>query len=232
MPDTDTIDGPIDGPIDETTAVAQAEPAPIAAVGLDAAPTVLSARLVPGAHPDARRAFDLARETFVAGNRIDMSPLAASLGVDRTSVFRWVGNRDALLAEVLWSLAVPTLVQAERAAGGSAGAERVAALLTHFATDLIAAGYFRDFLRREPARALRLLTTKASPIQRRYTATAEWLVRTQLGDRPFDGAIDPPTLAYLLVRVSESFTYADLIAGEEPSPDGARTAFRHLLRVA
>ncbi|SKC82681.1 QsdR family transcriptional regulator [Krasilnikoviella flava] len=224
MPDTDTIDG--------ADAVAQAEPAPIAVVGLDAAPTALSARLASGAHPDAHRAFDLARETFVAGNRIDMGPLAASLGVDRTSVFRWVGNRDALLAEVLWSLAVPTLVQADRATAASAGAERVAALLTHFATDLIAAEYFRDFLRREPGRALRLLTTKASPIQRRYTATAEWLVRTHLGDDPFDGAIDPPTLAYLLVRVSESFTYADLIAGEEPSPDGARTAFRHLLRVA
>ncbi|GAA1734219.1 QsdR family transcriptional regulator [Isoptericola hypogeus] len=214
------------------TTTAPSAVSPIASVGLDAAPTALSARLAPGAHADARRAFDLAREAFVAGNRIDMGPLAASLGVDRTSVFRWVGNRDALLTEVLWSLAVPTLVQADRAAEHARGAERVAALLTHFATDLIAAGYFRDFLRREPARALRLLTTKAGPIQRRYTATAEWLVRTHLGDDPFGGAIDPPTLAYLLVRVSESFTYADLIAGEEPSPDGARTAFRHLLRVA
>ncbi|MCA5893498.1 hypothetical protein LEP48_09050 [Isoptericola sp. NEAU-Y5] len=204
----------------------------IGAVGLRAAPTRLSARLADGAHPDARRAYDLARETFVAGGRIDMGGLASSLGVDRTSVFRWVGNRDDLLAEVLWSLAVPTLGQADRATAHLGGAERVAALLTHFATDLIAADYFRDFLRREPARALRLLTTKASPIQRRYTATAEWLVRTHLGDAPFDGAIDPPTLAYLLVRVSESFTYADLIAGEDPSGEAARTAFRHLLRVA
>ena len=206
--------------------------APISSVGLRAAPTRLSARLADTTHPDARRAFDLARETFVSGGRIDMGSLATALGVDRTSVFRWVGNRDALLSEVLWSLAVPTLGQADRATADLEGAERVAALLTRFAGDLIAAGYFREFLRREPARALRLLTTKASPIQHRYTATAEWLVRTHLGDDPFDGAIDPPTLAYLLVRVSESFTYADLIAGEEPSPDDARTAFRHLLRVA
>ncbi|MEN5072258.1 QsdR family transcriptional regulator [Isoptericola cucumis] len=204
----------------------------ISTVGLLAAPTRLSARLADEAHPDARRAFDLAREIFVAGGRIDMGGMATTLGVDRTSVFRWVGNRDALLTEVLWSLAVPTLGQADRATADLDGAERVAALLTHFATDLIAADYFRDFLRREPARALRLLTTKASPIQRRYTATAERLVRTHLGDTPFDGAIDPPTLAYLLVRVSESFTYADLIAGDEPSPAAARTAFRHLLRVA
>ncbi|MFI2102584.1 QsdR family transcriptional regulator [Isoptericola sp. NPDC019693] len=211
--------------------------APIATVGLEAAPTPLSLRLAPGAHADARRAFDLARETFVAGRRLDMGPLAASLGVDRTSVFRWVGNRDALLTEVLWSLAVPTLVQADRATASRTGAERVADLLTRFAGDLITAPYFRDFLTREPARALRLLTTKASPIQHRFLATCEWLVRTHLGDTPFgaddDGGsgIDPASLAYLLVRISESFTYADLITGETPEADRAAVAFRHLLRV-
>ncbi|MFD6137027.1 QsdR family transcriptional regulator [Isoptericola sp. NPDC060257] len=215
--------------------------APIATVGLEAAPTPLSLRLAPGAHADARRAFDLARETFIAGRRLDMGPLAASLGVDRTSVFRWVGNRDALLTEVLWSLAVPTLVQADRATASETGAERVADVLTHFAGDLITAPYFRDFLTREPARALRLLTTKASPIQHRFLATCEWLVRTHLGDTPFDddsgtdagsrSGIDPASLAYLLVRVSESFTYADLITGETPEADRAAVAFRHLLRV-
>lgn len=213
----------------------------IADVGLRAAPTRLSARLAPGNHPDALRAFERARETFVSGGRIDMGGLATDLGVDRTSVFRWVGNRDALLAEVLWSLAVPTLVQAERAADAGhprdddgapvAPAAYLAELLTHFATDLIEADYFREFLAREPARALRLLTTTASPIQHRYVATVEHLVRTRLGSAPFDGAIEPHALAYLLVRVSESFTYADLIAGEAPSPDAARSAFRHLLRA-
>ncbi|GAB4085349.1 QsdR family transcriptional regulator [Myceligenerans cantabricum] len=201
----------------------------IATVGLAAAPSRLSARLT--THPEARRVLELARESFIAGRRLDMGPLAASLGVDRTSVFRWVGNRDALLGEVLWSLAEPTLVQAWRATASSSGADRVAGLLTRFATDLIEADYFRTFLRREPARALRLLTTAGSPIQRRFRATAEWLVRRELGDAPFGGAITPDELAYLVVRVSESFTYADLITGDEPSPERARTAFRHLLRV-
>ncbi|GAA4725983.1 QsdR family transcriptional regulator [Isoptericola chiayiensis] len=206
----------------------------IATVGLRAAPTRLSARLAPGVHPDALRAFDRARETFVSGRRIDMGGLAAELSVDRTSVFRWVGNRDALLCEVLWSLAVPTLVQAEHAADDVApdgGPAHVATLLTHFATDLIEAEYFRTFLDREPTRALRLMTTTAAPIQRRYVATVEHLVQVHLGPTPFDGAIDAHALAYLLVRVSESFTYADLIAGEPPSPDAAGSAFRHLLRV-
>jgi hypothetical protein len=210
---------------------ATASRVPIATVGVDAAPSWLSERLTPDAHPDAVRAFERARETFIAGHRIDMGGLAGSLGVDRTSLFRWVGNRDALLSEVLWSLAVPTLVLAEHANEELSGGERIAGILTHFVDDLITADYFRQFLRREPARALRLLTTKESPIQRRYVATSEWLVRRDLGDEPLGGAIDPAGLAYLLVRMSESFTYADLISGDQPSSERARVAFRLLLRV-
>ena len=201
----------------------------IATVGLDAAPSRLSARLA--TRPEAQRVLDLAREAFIEGYRIDMGPLAVRLGVDRTSVFRWVGNRDALLSEVLWSLAVPTLVQAEHATEHLTGAERLADLLTAVAHDLIVADYFRTFLRREPARSLRLLTTADSPIQQRFVATVEWLVVRDLGDAPFHGTITPEELAYLLVRVSESLTYADLITGDEPSPARVRTAFRHLLRV-
>ena len=211
--------------------VTASETVTIADVGVRAAPSWLSERIAPGGHADAQRAFAAARETFIAGRRIDMGSLAASLGVDRTSLFRWVGNRDALLGEVLWSLAVPTLVQAEHASAGLSGGERIAAILTHFVTDLNQAAYFRQFLQRESARALRLLTTKESPIQRRYVATAEWLIRTDLGDEPLGGAIDPVTLAYLLVRLSESFTYTDLISGDTPSAERAGVAFRLLLRV-
>lgn len=206
-----------------------AAPMTIADAGLAAAPSWLSERLA--SHGDARRAFDAARETLIAGDWIDMGSLAASLGIERTSLFRWVGNRDALLGEVLWSLAVPTLIQAEHATADLRGGERISGILTHFVADLIAAEYFRAFLRREPARALRLLTTKESPIQRRYVATVEWLLRREMGDEPLGGAIDPAGLAYLLVRMSESFTYADLISGDQPSAARARVAFRLLLRV-
>ncbi|MCT9818908.1 QsdR family transcriptional regulator [Microbacterium sp. W1N] len=214
-----------------TAAHTATSPAPIGEVGLVAAPSWLSTRLRSGEHPDVVRAFDRARAAFIDGRRIDMGSLAGSLGIDRTSLFRWVGNRDALLSEVLWSLAVPTLVQAEHAATSPAGAERIAEILGRFVDDLITAEYFRHFLRREPARALRLLTTKESPIQRRYVATAEWLIDRELGAEPLDGAIDAHSLAYLLVRVSESFTYADLISGDQPSALRAGQAFRLLLRV-
>src|SRR4028119_1210088 len=67
----------------------------------------------------------------LAGTRVDMGPLAAELGVDRATLFRWVGNRDQLLTEVIWSLFVPTWRRAVDGAAGC-GAPRVAGALPRF----------------------------------------------------------------------------------------------------
>lgn len=173
----------------------------------------------------ALRAFREARHTFIAGSRIDMGALATSLGVDRTSLFRWVGNRDRLLSEILWSLAVPTL-DAAAAAAAPSGAERLVDVLDRFTADLIEAPYFRAFLTREPARALRLLTTTESDVQSRLVAVVTKLVSDSFDPTP----LSADELARLLVRISESFTYADLISGETPDPVRARAAFEYVLR--
>ena len=193
-----------------------------------AVPSTLSTRLHGDPpHREAARAFQLARRTFIEGERIEMGPLATQLGVDRTSLFRWVGNRDALVSEVLWALAETTLDHAEREAEGS-GAARVVDILGRFAEGLVTAGYFREFLAREPQRALRLMTTGEFEIQRRYVAAVEELLAAHAPDA---GRADLPRrdLAYLIVRISESFSYADLITGEEPSAERARAAFALVL---
>lgn len=154
-----------------------------------------------------------------------MGALATSLGVDRTSLFRWVGNRDRLLSEILWSLAVPTLDSAAAAAAPS-GATRLVDVLDRFTANLIDAPYFRVFLTREPARALRLLTTSDSDVQSRFVARITELVTETVDPAP----LSAEELARLLVRISESFTYADLISGETPDPDRARATFEYVLR--
>lgn len=200
----------------------------LGALGSALVPSALAARLE--AHPDSQRAFRAARHSFIDGARIDMGALASLLGVDRTSLFRWVGNRDQLLSEILWSLAVPTLDAAGRAAAAS-GAARIVDVLDRFTADLIRAPYFRTFLTREPARALRLLTTTDSDVQRRFVAVVASLIATEQHAGTFDPApLSPDELGRLLVRVSESFTYADLISGETPDPERARTTFEYILR--
>ena len=59
--------------------------------------------------PTALDAFLRARKRFQACERVDMSALSEELGVSRVTLYRWVGSRDALLVEVIWSLARRTL---------------------------------------------------------------------------------------------------------------------------
>src|SRR6201993_4601718 len=88
------------------------------------AETPLSRMLAEERKPDALDAFRVARRWFMAGRRIEMQELAAELGVNRATLFRWVGGRADLPGEVLWALAEPTLAAAVEASAGN-GAQRI-----------------------------------------------------------------------------------------------------------
>lgn len=176
--------------------------------------------------PDPLSAFRTARAWFLAGRRIEMRELAAELGVNRATLFRWVGGRDELLAEILWSLAEPTLAAAIESSPGH-GAERISRAVSHFATLIDESGFFQDFLRREPERALRVLTTRAGTVQSRLVAAIEQLLEDEIDQ--LDPALPPRDLAYLIVRIVESFLYADIITGEPLKIAKAEQAIAALL---
>jgi AcrR family transcriptional regulator len=172
------------------------------------------------ARPDAIAAFRLARRWFKESRRIEMRDLAAELGVSRATLFRWIGSRDELLGEVLWSLTKPTLRAVLEGTPGSGG-DRVAEVMGRFATVLTESEYFRAFLRREPERALRVITTKSGTVQRRVVAAVEELIRQELpDDHPF--RLPLHDLAFIIVRITESFLYSDLIIGEPPDASKVR----------
>jgi AcrR family transcriptional regulator len=178
------------------------------------AATPLSRMLAEERKPDALDAFRVARRWFLAGRRIEMQELAAELGVNRATLFRWVGGRDDLLGEILWSLAEPTLAAAVEASDGT-GAQRVTGAIGRFAAAVDHADFLREFVRREPERALRILTTRAGTLQSRLVASIETLLKDEVSR----GNLHPPLplrdLAYLVVRIVETFLYAEFITGEE-----------------
>src|SRR4051794_17331783 len=90
-------------------------------------PTPLARALDTGAapRPTALDALEAARRTFLRGERVEMQALADELGISRVTLHRWVGNRDLLLGEVIWSLAEPALREA-RAATRATGAAAIA----------------------------------------------------------------------------------------------------------
>lgn len=183
-----------------------------------------------GVRPDALIAFRTARRAFLQGRRIEMQELAVEVGVSRATLFRWVGGKDQLVSEIIWSIALPTFRQAVQDAGRRRGGQRIAAVLGSFATAVIASAPFMGFVQREPERALRLLTTRAGVFQGRFLGLVEELLEEQIRK----GQLEPPLplhdLAYLTVRITETFVYADAIAGETPDPGRVRQAIKALLR--
>jgi AcrR family transcriptional regulator len=177
-------------------------------------------------------AFELARHKFLAGERIDMQQLAAELGLHRTTLYRWVGTRDRLIGEVLWSIAEPTAREAdeEAVAAGAKGAERIAHGVERYLKASHEAPFMRRFLTEEPEAALRIITTKDSVLQGRSVEYTQALIEEEIERGSLDPPMDPHDLAYLIIRIGESFLYTDIITGEEPSPEKAAQAVRALLR--
>ena len=190
--------------------------------------TPLSRMLAAERKPDALDAFRVARRWFFAGRRIEMQELAAELGVNRATLFRWVGGRDELLGEILWSLAEPTLLGAVKASDGD-GAELITGAIGHFAAMLDQADFLRAFLRREPERALRILTTRAGTVQARLVVAIENLLNDEVAQGNLRSRLPLRDLAYLIVRIVESFLYAEYITGEDPDIAMAELAVGALL---
>jgi AcrR family transcriptional regulator len=185
------------------------------------------------ARPSALDAFRQARRTFLAGDRVDMQALARTLNVDRATLYRWVGSREQLLAEVLWSLIDPTISKLrQRAATGDPSAlsqSPAAAVITGIVRSVIANEGMQRFLDREGDLALRLLTTRASDFETRLIALIGEFVSAEAAAGRLSAAVPLDDLPYLLVRVMESYIYLGLITGEHPDPDRAARVINALL---
>jgi AcrR family transcriptional regulator len=195
-------------------------------------PTPLQREL---ADPDAARrptaldAFRLARRRFQAGERLDMSALAEELGVNRVTLYRWVGSRNQLLVEVVWSLGERTLAQVDSGVRAQ-GAERVAQVVTRFLDAVITNPGMRHWLADEGELAMRLLTRHDTDFQPRLIEWFQDLLQQENEAGRLDLPADLHEVAYVIVRLIESYTYLDLITGEQPDATRAEPILRLLLR--
>ena len=191
------------------------------------------------ARPTALDAFRQARRTFQSGDRVDMRALARALAVDRATLYRWVGSRDQLLAEILWSLIDPTIARLREAhchpgppaVSGPAGPGQspAAAVVTGTVRAVIANSGMQRFLDREGDLALRLLTTKASDFETRLIRLIGDLVCEETAADRLNPSVPLDDLPYVLVRIMESYVYLGLITGEHPDPDRAARVINALL---
>ena len=158
-----------------------------------------------------------------------MGVLAEELGVNRVTLYRWFGSRDDFIVEVVWSLALRTFDYVATKVNAD-GAERVVAMVTGFLDTIINNPGLKRWLEEEGEHAMRLLTGRRTTFQRRLIDAVQALLEEEEGATR-DLPVDMHELAYVIVRVIESYTYLDLITGEEPDAKRAEPILRTLLRV-
>jgi AcrR family transcriptional regulator len=151
--------------------------------------------------------------------------------VGRATLFRWVGSRELLIGEIIWSFQLPFMekARAEVLASGARGPAFQAGISERLMRAIRAFTPLRRFIENDAEFALRVLTSKSSTVQNRNVE----LVRATLEEQVARGDLTPPlpvdTLAYVIVRIGEAFVYADFISGREPAIDQAAAAILVLL---
>lgn len=152
------------------------------------------------------------------GRRLDMQGLADELGLSRVTVFRRAGGREELLSKAVWVLTERTLMiaaqrwEAERPPGElhTPGTGR------HVNAIVSRSPGLRRLLDDEPALALRVLTNPLGRVQTGIVTFVEALLRRDMAEFGLVPLIEPGALAYALVRLGESFLYADVLADRQP----------------
>ncbi len=196
--------------------------------------TVLQRQLQHGAparRATAMDAFKLAKRRFLRGERVDMGALSAELGVNRATLYRWVGTREQLLVEILWSLAERTLSEElKRVEAEDSARNRVARLLSRFVRDCLSNPGLRQLQRDEGELAFRLLTLAQYGFHPRFVLLVRDLLAQDVAAGRFETTVPLEDLAYTAVRVVESYVHRAAITGEEPDADRAARVLHALLR--
>jgi AcrR family transcriptional regulator len=157
-----------------------------------------------------------------------MTAIADELDINRVTLYRWVGSREQLLVEVLWSLADRVLTWAQEQVEASGG-ERIVQVIIRFLDRVIVDPGMQRFLFEEGELAMRLLTRADHEFQPRLTAAVHEVLRNEDEAGALDLRVDLEELAFAIVRIIESYTYLDLILGEKPDAARAEPILRLLL---
>jgi len=174
-------------------------------------------------------AFRAARRMYLQGRRLDMQALAAELGISRATLYRWTGYREQLLADVLWSLSDDIFERAKADHPEHTGVERLLAIFRQHVGALVQAEPLRIFLKQETHAALRILTSRDGGVQPRTVWKLAELYREEQEAGAFAPRVDPESLAYAVVRVTEGFIYNDALLAVEPEVERAAAIVALLL---
>jgi AcrR family transcriptional regulator len=179
--------------------------------------------------PSEESVMRTAARVFLATGGLEMRALARRLGISRATLYRWRGNRDVLLSDVLLWLGLRNLRRAEADVATPPGPRRLLDVHAIHISRMSNSVGLRAFVRAEPEVASRLLLDAGSKVHVGMELALTDLIRRQEVDTGWRAPLGPERLARIIARVDETFMYADLIARDEPNPDTPQLVFEMVL---
>jgi AcrR family transcriptional regulator len=169
-----------------------------------------------------------ATDYFIRHSIVDIDGLARELSVGRATVYRLVGSRDHLMADVLrWgsTAMLDEIVERRR----PHGVDAVVDTLIEHAEMVLASEPFRAFLAQHRALAFRVLFMPRTATHR-FVNVRRVLVAAGIVDEERDPAL-LDDIAFAVVRICESMVYADLLARREPNVALTKRLLRAALQM-
>jgi AcrR family transcriptional regulator len=172
------------------------------------------------ARPTPLDAFELATRQFNSGQRIEIQALAAGLGVSRITLHRWVGTREQLLSEIMWSLTDRAIDrELDQLKTGTTSASRVPELMAQLAARVVTNRGVQRMQADELELLTRLTTRAASPFQSRLIARVVSILDEDRVAGRLHVPISSADLAFAAVRLTETFVHTPAITGEPAAPE-------------
>jgi AcrR family transcriptional regulator len=152
---------------------------------------------------------------YLAGQTLDMSTLADELGVGRSTLYRWVGNREDLLGAVLAEATVRTFRKAARSTRGQRGYDRVLDVCERFMHAIVDALPLQALTKREP-----LLFLRVALMPGQVEAASAQMITELLEAEEAAGhltlPLPPAVLGLAIVRLCDAHLYAHLLGNDKP----------------
>jgi AcrR family transcriptional regulator len=154
----------------------------------------------------------LVTQQYLDGQRVDITEVAARLGLGRATIYRWFGSREALLGEVV-AQQLELLVARKRAEVRRRGGAGVLEVLDRVNRTLTHSHALRRLLEQERDSAMRMLTSSAGVVEPRAVACVQSLIEREVAAGRYEPPVDPATLAYALVHLRHAFLLGDAANG-------------------
>jgi AcrR family transcriptional regulator len=171
----------------------------------------------------------LVTELYLEGQRVDITVVAARLGLGRATIYRWFGSREALIGEVI-ARQLELLVARKRAEVRRGGALGLLEVLDRVNQTLTRSRAVRRLLEQERQGAMRLLTSSAGVVEPRAVACVQALIEEEM-TAGYEPPADPATLAYALVHLRHAFLWNDATSGVRGDYERLRAVQAALLGI-